>query len=137
MNQYINLINDTNFPIMKEGDYRVRINRVSITLGSDYNAHFEIILDVSGTARKLTYYVCLDMNNEQETNNRLQALYNSFGINYSEQDNLDSWKRKTGAVRIINKQYQGKTFAKIAFCLDKEYQKKLPKWKEVNFVNRK
>ena len=137
MNHQLNLITDTNFPLMKEGDYRVRINRVSITLGSDYNAHFEIILDVSGTARKLTYYVCLDMNNEQETNNRLQALYNSFGINYSEQDNLDLWKHKTGAVKIIHKQYQGKTFAKIAFCLDKEYQKKLPTWKEVKFINRK
>ena len=137
MNHQLNLITDPNFPLMKEGNYRVRISRASITLGSDYNAYIKIILDVSGTARKLIYNVCLDMNNEQETNNRLQALYNSFGINYSEQDNLDSWKRKTGAVRIINKQYQGKTFAKIAFCLDKEYQKKLPKWKEVNFVNRK
>lgn len=137
MNHQLNLITDTNFPLMKEGNYRVRINRASITLGSDYNAYIEIILDVSGTAKKLTYYVCLDMNNEQDTHNRLKALYDSFGINYSEQDNMDSWKRKTGAVRIIHKQYQGKTFAKIAFCLDKEYQKKLPTWKEVKFINRK
>lgn len=137
MNHQLNLITDTNFPLMKEGNYRVRINRASITLGSDYNAYVEIILDVSGTARKLTYYVCLDMNNEQETNNRLQALYNSFDINYSEQDNLDSWKHKMGAVRIVHTEYKGKTFAKIAFCLDKEYQKKIPKWKEVEFINRK
>ena len=137
MNHQLNLITDTNFPLMKEGNYRVRINRASITLGSDYNAYVEIILDVSGTARKLTYLICLDMSNEQDTNNRLKALYDSFSINYSEQDNLDLWKHKTGAVKIIHKQYQGKTFAKIAFCLDKEYQKKLPAWKEVKFINRK
>ncbi len=137
MNHYLNLITDTNFPIMREGDYRVRINRASITVDSDNNDLLEIVLDVSGTARKLTYHICLDESNEQHTNNRLKALYNSFDINYSEQDNLDSWKRKTGAIRITHTQYQGKMFAKIAFCLDKEYQKKLPKWKEVNYIKQK
>ena len=34
----------------------------------------------------------------------------------------------------VDIQYQGKTVARIAFCLDKEYQKKLPKWKEVNYI---
>ena len=134
MNHYFNQITDTNLTLLREGDYRVRINRVSII--SD-NSQLEIILDVSGTVRKLTYYICLNAENEEHINNRLKALYNSFGINYGEQDNIDSWKGKMGAVRIKHSQCLGKTLVRIAFCLDKEYQKKLPKWKEVNYINKR
>ena len=136
MNHYFNSnqITDTNFPLMREGDYRVRINKAAIAFDSNDEGRLEVILNVSGTARKLTYNICLNDGNEKFASNKLQAFYNSFGIKASEQDDLNSWAGKMGAVRIKHFQLQGKTLARIAFCLDKEYQKKLPKWKEVGYI---
>ena len=134
MNHYFNQITDTNFPLMREGDYRVRINRATITFDHNDSAQLEIVLDVSGTARKITYYIGLNDGNEKYASNKLKAFYNSFGIRTGEQDDMNSWVGKMGAVRVKHFQLQEKTLARIAFCLDKEYQKKLSKWKEVNYI---
>ena len=134
MNHYFNQITYTNFPLMREGDYRVRINKAAITFDSNNDGKLKVELDVSGTTRKLTYYICLNDGNEKFASNKFQAFYNSFGIRAGEQDNLNSWDGKMGAVRIKHSQYQGKTLARIAFCLDKGYQKSLPKWHEVGYI---
>ena len=111
------------------GSFR-KIRLTTFTESRNGNTGLEIKLDVSGKAQKLWHYIWFDYDNERLTNQRLGEFFESFGITSSEQDNLDSWKGKYGGVRVKHTVYEGRTLAKVSFCLNREYQKRLPEWKD-------
>lgn len=127
----------TNSTPLAEGDYRVRINQASLSEDEDGNIRLEIVFDLSGKIRKLWYGIIISLDDHEAVSNKLNNLFQSFGISSSEEENFDSWVGRMGAVRVKPANYCGKPVDRVVFCLSKEYQKRLPAWKEVVYIKRK
>lgn len=117
---------DQSFQTIPAGDHRVRVNDVVFKNSSKGNEMFEITFDVSGHGGKLWYYIVLDPNDTKKTNQRIGAFFESFGITNYNMDNYRGWIGKVGAVRVKHEQYNGADQAKVAFCLSRKNQDKLP-----------
>ena len=126
----------TNSTPLAEGNYRVRINQASLSEDEDGNIRLEVVFDLSGKIRKLWYGIIISLDDDEAVSNKLNNLFQSFGISSSEEENFDSWVGKMGAVRVKPTNYCGKTVDRVVFCLSKEYQKRLPAWKEVVYGSR-
>ena len=115
------------------GDHRVRISDVVERSGDKAfgsgNEGFEITLDVSGHGGKLWFYLVLDRNDSKKTNQRIGTFFESFGIGDFDLSHYRGWIGKIGGVRVKHEEYEGKTSAKVAFCLSRKNQDKLPAWK--------
>ena len=122
--------NDTT--LIPEGDHRVVVSRVTIKTYSSGNEGFEIMLDVSGYPGKLWHRIILDPANPEKTNHHLGKFFESFGIGDFDLSHYRGWVGKIGGVRVKHEEYNGKTSAKVAFCLSKKNQEKLPLWKGDN-----
>ena len=125
----------TNNTRLAEGNYRVRINHASYSKDDDGNIRLEIVFDLNGRSRKLWYGIVINTD-DAVTSQKLNIFFQSFGISLSEEENLDSWVGKMGAVRVKPATYYGKAFDRVVFCLSREYQEKLPAWETYN-INRK
>lgn len=123
---------EQDFAPIPAGDHRVRINDVISKRFNSGNEGFEITLDVSGHGGKLWFYLVLDPNDSKKTNQRIGSFFDSFGITDYNMANYPRWRGKIGAVRVKHEEYNGEQKAKVAFCLAKRNQDKLPAWKEVN-----
>ena len=120
---------ENDFSPIPAGDHRVRINDViEKTFGSG-NSGFEITLDVSGHNSKLWFYLVLDPNDTKKTNQRIGDFFNSFGITDYDLSHFRGWVGKIGGVRVKHEEYNGENRPKVAFCLSKKNQEKLPAWK--------
>lgn len=111
------------------GDHRVRIHDVVEKTFSSGNAGFEITLDVSGHNGKLWFYLVLDHNDTKKTNQRIGTFFESFGIGDFDLSHYRGWIGKIGGVRVKHEEYNGANTAKVAFCLNRKNQEKLPAWK--------
>jgi hypothetical protein len=113
-----------------EGDHRVRIAEVvEKVFRNSGNEGFEITLDVSGYNSKLWYYLVLDPSDTKKTNQRIGTFFDSFGITDMNMAHSHGWVGKVGAVRVKHEEYQGDNKAKVAFCISKARQDKLPEAK--------
>lgn len=117
------------YSIIPEGDHRVRINDVVEKRFNSGNEGFEITLDVSGRGGKLWFYLVLDRNDTKKTNQRIGTFFESFGITDYDLSHYRGWIGKIGGVRVKHEEYNGSTSAKVAFCLSRKNQDKLPAWK--------
>ena len=117
------------FAPIPTGDHRVRINEVVEKTFNSGNEGFEITLDVSGHGGKLWFYLVLDRNDTKKTNQRIGAFFESFGITDYDLSHYRGWIGKIGGVRVKHEEYNGNTSAKVAFCLSRKNQDKLPAWK--------
>lgn len=111
------------------GDHRVRINDAVEKTFSSGNEGFEITLDVSGHNGKLWYYLVFDRNDPKKTNQRIGSFFESFGIGDFDLSHYRGWIGKIGGVRVKHEEYNGADTAKVAFCLSRKNQDKLPPWK--------
>jgi hypothetical protein len=111
------------------GDHRVRINDVVEKTFSSGNEGFEVTLDVSGHNGKLWFYLVLDRNDTKKTNQRIGSFFESFGIGDFDLSHYRGWIGKIGGVRVKHEEYNGATSAKVAFCLNRKNQEKIPAWK--------
>ena len=117
------------FAIIPAGDHRVRINDVVEKKFSSGNEGFEITLDVSGYGSKLWFYLVLDASDAKKTNQRIGAFFESFNIGDFNLAHHRAWIGKIGGVRVKHEEYNGKNKEKVAFCLNRKNQDKLPAWK--------
>ena len=117
------------FAPIPEGDHRVRIYDVVEKTFSSGNQGFEITFEVSGRSGKLWFYLVLDPNDPQKTNQRIGTFFESFGIGDFDLSHYRGWIGKIGAVRVRHEDYRGNPTAKVAFCLSRKNQEKLPAWK--------
>ena len=117
------------FTIIPAGDHRVRINDVVEKTFNSGNDGFEITLDVSGHNGKLWFYLVLDRNDTKKTNQRIGTFFESFGIGDFDLSHYRGWIGKIGGVRVKHEEYNGNQTAKVAFCLSRKNQEKLPAWK--------
>ncbi len=123
---------ENDFAPIPVGDHRVRINEVTEKTFQSGNEGFEVTLDVSGHSGKLWFYLVLDKSDTKKTNQRIGSFFDSFGITDFDLSHYRNWAGKIGAVRVKHEEYNGNTSAKVAFCLAKKNQDKLPPWKGDN-----
>lgn len=116
------------FSIIPEGDYRARINEVVEKTFRSGNPGFEITLDINGQNSKLWYYLVINTADPKQTNQRLGSFFDSFGISNTNLNAYQSWVGKVGAVRVKHEDYNGDKSAKVAYCIAKNKQDKLPVW---------
>ena len=128
---------EVDFSVIPVGNHRARVSDVVEKKSKSGNDMYEITLDVSGYNSKLWFYLVLMQDKPEQTNNKIGAFFDSFGI--SDQRIVDgiekSWIGKVGAVRVKHEDYNGETQAKVSYCISKEKQEKLPPWKEPGQAN--
>ena len=114
------------FSIIPVGDHRVRISNVEGKTFKSGNNGFEITLDVSGHGGSLWFYLVLDPSDSKKTNQRIGTFFESFGITDPDLSHYRNWIGKVGGVRVKHEEYNGTQSAKVAFCLSRKNQDKLP-----------
>ena len=117
------------FSIIPVGDHRVRISNVEGKTFKSGNNGFEITLDVSGHGGSLWFYLVLDPTDTKKTNQRIGTFFESFGIADPDLSHYRNWIGKVGGVRVKHEEYNGSQTAKVAFCLSRKNQDKLPEAK--------
>ena len=114
------------FTIIPAGDHRVRISDVTGKTFKSGNNGFEITLEVSGHGGSLWFYLVLDPTDTKKTNQRIGTFFESFGIIDYDLSHYRGWIGKVGGVRVKHEEYNGSQSAKVAFCLSRKNQDKLP-----------
>lgn len=118
------------FGILPEGDYRVRISDVVEKTFKSGNQGLEITLAVNGHKSHLWFYLVINQADLKQTNQRIGAFFDSFGITNPNLGAYKSWVGKVGAVKVKHDEYNGDKTAKVAYCISKKNQAKLPAWVE-------
>lgn len=131
---------EKDYSIIPEGDHRVRIEDIQERVFSSGNPGFEITLAVSGKNSKLWYYLVINTADPKQTNQRLGAFFDSFGIKNTNLAAYSTWRGCVGAVRVKHEEYNGGKSAKVAYCISKKKQDNLPPWSSAsagtgNYVN--
>ena len=75
------------------------------------------------------FYLVLDASNPAQTNQRIGDFFNSFGIASPAMGTGKQWIGAVGAVRVKHEPYNGENRAKVAYCISRNRQDKLPAWK--------
>lgn len=119
---------EKNFEIIPVGDYRARIADVVVKKFSSGNEGYEITLDINGYNSKMWFYLVLDASNPAQTNQRIGDFFNSFGITSPAMGTGKQWIGSVGAVRVKHEAYNGENRAKVAYCIARNRQEKLPAW---------
>lgn len=119
---------EKNFEIIPVGDYRARISDVVEKKFSTGNEGYEITLDINGYNSKMWFYLVLDASNPAQTNQRIGDFFNSFGITNPAMGSGKQWIGAVGAVRVKHEPYNGENRAKIAYCIARNRQDRLPAW---------
>ena len=116
--------------LLKEGDYRVRIDEAIPTTAKNGTDGLAITLTVNGETRKLKHYIWFNYDDAERTNRHLGAFFNSFDIDPHEEPWCEPWIDKTGAVHVVHSDYKGRKIAKVAYCIARSKQDKLPEWQD-------
>ena len=114
------------FSIIPAGDHRVRITNVEGKTFKSGNNGLEITLEVAGHGGSLWFYLVLDPSDTKKTNQRIGTFFESFGITDYDLSHYRNWIGKVGGVRVKHEEYNGSQSAKVAFCLNRKNQDKLP-----------
>jgi len=117
------------FTIIPVGDHRARITDVAQKTFKSGNSGYEITLEVSGHGGSLWFYLVLDPADTKKTNQRIGTFFESFGITDYDLSHYRNWIGKVGGVRVKHEEYNGSQTAKVAFCLNRKNQDKLPEAK--------
>lgn len=119
---------ENDFKPIPEGDYRVRISDVVEKVFRSGKEGFEITLEVNGHKGKVWHYLVLDPSNREATNQRIGALFNSFGIADNNLANYRTWIGKVGGARLKHEEFNGDTTVKVRFFLNRAQTENLPAW---------
>lgn len=120
---------EKNFEIIPVGDYRARIAEVEEKTFKSGNQGYEITMEINGYNSRMWFYLVLDSGNPAATNQRIGDFFNSFGITSPAMGTGKQWVGAVGAVRVKHELYEGENRAKIAYCIARNRQDKLPAWK--------
>ncbi len=120
---------EKSFEIIPAGDYRARIIDVVEKKFSTGNEGYEITLEINGYNSKMWFNLVLDASDPAKTNQRIGDFFDSFGITNYAMGTGKQWIGSVGAVRVKHEEYKGNTSAKVAYCLSRKGQEKLPAWK--------
>ena len=120
---------EKDFSPIPAGEHRVRIEDVAFKTFKSGNDGYEITLEVSGYNGKLWHYLVLKQDDPKKTNQSIGSFFDSFGITDYDLSHFRNWIGKVGAVRVKHEDYNGTTSAKVAYCISRAKQEKLPEAK--------
>ena len=120
---------EQDFVLIPEGDHRVRIEEVSEREFRSGNSGYEIVLAASGYNSRIWYYLVLNPDDVKATNQRIGAMFDSFGITDTDMSHYKAWEGKVGAAKIRHEEYNGDKQAKIRYFIRRSKQDSLPPWK--------
>lgn len=120
---------EKDFAPIPAGEHRVRITDVVFKTFKSGNDGYEITMEVSGHNSKLWHYLVLKQDDPKKTNQNIGSFFDSFGITDVNLANFRGWIGKVGAVRVKHEEYNGTTSAKVAYCISRTKQDKLPEAK--------
>ncbi len=126
---------EKSFELIPVGDYRARIEDVVERSAANKNAFssgnegYEITMAINGYSSRMWFYLVLDHSNPARTNQSIGDFFNSFGITGTSMGTGKQWIGSVGAVRVKHEAYKGEDRAKIAYCISRDRQDKLPAWK--------
>lgn len=118
------------FELIPIGDHRARVKEVHFKTSSKGNDMYEITLAVSGYNSTVRQYLVLNPADPAKTNQAIGSFFDSFGIRETALSDGQGWIGKVGAVRIRHEEYNGENYARVAYCISRSKQDKLPAWKE-------
>ena len=120
------------FELIPAGDHRARIKSVVFRTGENAfnsgNDGYEITMEISGYNSTVRHYLVLNPADPAKTNQAIGSLFDSFGIQDRQMGNGQNWVGKVGAVRIRHDEWNGENRAKVAYCIPRSRQDKLPAW---------
>lgn len=120
---------EQDFALIPKGEHRVRIEEVTERKFKSGNDGYELVLAVSGYSSRLWYYLVLNASDPKATNQRIGALFNSFGITDTNLEHCKAWVGHVGAAKVKHEDYNGETQAKVHYFIPRSKQDKLPPWK--------
>ncbi len=120
---------EKDFSPIPAGEHRVRIEEVTFKTFKSGNDGYEITLEVSGYGSKLWHRLVLKKEDPKKTNQSIGSFFDSFGITDYDLSHYRNWVGKVGAVRVKHEDYNGTTSAKVAYCISRAKQEKLPEAK--------
>jgi hypothetical protein len=134
-----NDVEENNFTVIPEGDYRVRVHSTQEKTSSTGKQMIEFVFEVSGYAGRVWDYLVLDSTDEtarKRTNNKISQMAHSFGVlPQAVVSNPQSLVGKVGGCRLKHSQWNGETKVNVAFYLNAEKTKALPEWKNAGGSN--
>lgn len=126
---------ETEFSELPQGTYRCRIATAEEKMTKTGKPMIAMMLDISGHAQKLFYNLVFDMANQSITNQKLQSIYDSFGIPRGNTEAKD-WVGKVGALKTRKEKDQyGQDRTGVHYFLNKTQASKLPAWQEPSSTN--
>jgi hypothetical protein len=115
---------DFNFPLIPEGEYRVKMIDVKYKLSSTGKDMYVLKIGLVDEQGILFYNMVFDPDNRQRTNQNLGRIFDSFDIPAGEMDS-NKWIGQIGAVKIKHETYKEKERAAVENFLTKERQEEL------------
>ena len=126
---------ETEFSELPQGRYRCRIATAEEKMTRTGKPMIALILDISGHNQKLFYNLVFDMANQTMTNQKLQSIYDSFGIPKGNTE-AKSWVGKVGALKTREELDQyGEKRTGVHYFLNKNQSASLPAWQEPGSSN--
>ena len=113
-----------------DGRYRCRIENVEKSVSSNGNNMLKLSIRVSGFAPIINYYIVFMESNPEFTNRILTQLYDSFYDIKAGDLNTLNWIGKMGACQIKHEDYNGHSYAKIAYFIRTDDTNDIPNWVE-------
>lgn len=121
---------ESNFALIPEGRYRVRIRDAQKTQSKSGNDMIKIVLDVSGQSASLFYYIVFMQDHPEITNRNLTQFFDSFPEIQEGQFNTSTWVGCVGACTVKHEEYNGDMTAKVGYFIKANRQDDLPPWQE-------
>ena len=121
---------ETQFPVLPEGNYRIRIKSADKAMSKNGNDMLVLQLEVSGSSKILYHYIVFMNDRPEITNRMLTQFFDSFKDIPEGDFNMANWIGKVGACHIKHEEYQGQTRERISYFIHAGKQGDLPPWVE-------
>ena len=115
---------DNDFPLVPEGEYRVKILEVEDKRSSTNKDMRVLKLGLADEEGTLIYNLVFDPDKRRFTNQALGRIFDSFKIPEGEL-NIAHWVDEIGAAEITHKEYKGRMYLNIKSFLTQERQQEL------------
>lgn len=120
----------TQFAVIPEGQYRIRIKSAEKAQSKSGNDMLALQFDVSGQNNLLYHYIVFLQDRPEITNRMLTQFFDSFKDIAEGDFTLANWVGKVGACKVKHDEYNGRTSAKVSYFIKADKQGDLPPWQE-------
>lgn len=120
----------TEYKVLPEGVYRIRIKSADKAVSKSGNDMLALQFEVSGSNTILYHYIVFMQDRPEITNRNLTRFFDSFKDIKEGDLDTKNWIGKVGACMIKHEEYNGKEQAKIDYFIHKDKQSALPPWKD-------